>query len=214
MRAVQQARALATRNHIVESSAAVFDRDGFAGASLGQIVDQADTTRGALHFHFPTKDALATAVVNEHHSKMTAVVDSATAGDASALEQIVLISRATSRMIDKDPVVRAGTRLLMELTYTGDLPISYRAWIEACEGLVHTAIDDGDVVPTASPAAVAYFIISSLAGIQMVSSVLSSRSDLDQRVNEMWQVILPGLVPADRQAKVAELLSSVPSDQP
>lgn len=212
MKEVQQARALETRRHIVESAAAVFDSEGFAGASLGQIVDQADTTRGALHFHFPTKDVLAIAVVNEHNNRMTAVVEDAARSDASALEQIVLISKATSHMIDKDSVVRAGTRLLMELTYTGDLPVSYRAWIDACEGLVRDAINDGDVVPTASPQAVAHLIISSLAGIQMVSSVLSGRSDLDQRVNEMWEVLLLGLVPADRKERVAELLLEASQD--
>ncbi|OEJ97686.1 ScbR family autoregulator-binding transcription factor [Streptomyces thermolilacinus] len=202
MREVQQERAIATRQHIVESAAAVFDTEGFAGASLGRIVERAGTTRGALHFHFPTKDALATAVINEHNSRMTAVVESVTRGDTSALEQIVEISRTTARMIDKDPVVRAGTRLLMELTYTGDLPLAYRVWIDACEDLFRRAVADGDVLPTVSPQVVAYLVISSLAGIQMVSSVLSGRSDLDQRVEEMWQVLLLGLVPPDRRRKV------------
>lgn len=213
MRAVQQERAIATRQHIVESAAAVFDSEGFAGASLGRIIEQAGTTRGALHFHFPTKDALATAVLNEYNSRMTAVVEGVAHSEASALEQIVVISKTTARVIDKDTIVRAGTRLLMELTYTGDLPIAYRAWIDACEDLVRRAIEDGDIVPAVSPQVVAYLVISSLAGIQMVSSVLSGRSDLDQRVNEMWEVLLLGLVPADRQWKVAGLLNSAPRER-
>ncbi|MGA5873358.1 ScbR family autoregulator-binding transcription factor [Streptomyces cinereoruber] len=208
MREVQQERAIATRQHIVESAAAVFDSEGFAGASLGRIIEQAGTTRGALHFHFPTKDALANAVLNEHNNRMTAVVESVIHSDTSALEQIVVISKTTARMIDEDAVVRAGTRLLMELTYSGEPPIAYRVWIEACEQLVRKAVDDGDIVPSASPQAVAYLVISSLAGIQMVSSVLSGRSDLDRRVDEMWEVLLPGLVPADRAWKVAGLLDS------
>jgi AcrR family transcriptional regulator len=213
MREVQQERAIATRQHIVDSAAAVFDSDGFAGASLGRIIKQAGTTRGALHFHFPTKEALAKAVLDEHNRRMTAVVEGISHNDASALEQMVMISETTARQIDQDPVVRAGTRLLMELTYTGTLPMAYRVWIQACEGLVRRAIDDGDIVPAVSPEAVAYLVISSLAGIQMVSSVLSGRSDLDQRVDEMWGVLLLGLVPADRQWKVAEMLSARPRGQ-
>ncbi|MFF4426454.1 ScbR family autoregulator-binding transcription factor [Streptomyces sp. NPDC001549] len=210
MREVQQERAFATRQHIIESAAAVFDTAGFAGASLGRIVERAGTTRGALHFHFPAKEALAKAVLNEHNSRMSAVVEDITRSDGSALEQIVLISKTTARLIDKDVIVRAGTRLLMELTYTGELPVAYRMWIDACENMVRKAIEDGDIVPTASPDAVAYLVISGLAGIQMVSSVLTGRSDLDQRVDEMWEVLLLGLVPADRRWKVAGLMNSVP----
>ncbi|MEV0675048.1 ScbR family autoregulator-binding transcription factor [Actinosynnema sp. NPDC050436] len=208
MREVRQERAIATRQHIVDSAAAVFDSDGFAGASLGRIIKLAGTTRGALHFHFPTKEDLATAVLDEHNRRMSAVVEGISHNDASALEQMVRISETTARQIDQDPIVRAGTRLLMELTYTGTPPISYGVWIEACEDLVRRAIDDGDIVASVSPQAVAYLVISGLAGIQMVSSVLSRRSDLDRRVDEMWNVLLLGLVPADRQWKVAELLGA------
>ncbi|MEU3450792.1 hypothetical protein AB0H29_26735 [Streptomyces thermolilacinus] len=57
----------------------------------------AGTTRGAPHFPFPAMEALATAVVNEHDSRETAVVESVTRGDASALERMVEISRTTAR---------------------------------------------------------------------------------------------------------------------
>lgn len=208
MKEVQQERAIATRQHIIVSAAAVFDAAGFAGASLGKIIEEAGTTRGALHFHFPAKESLAIAVLREHNDRMTAVVEGITQGEGSALEQIVDISRTTARMIDKDVIVRAGTRLLMELTYTGDLPVAYRMWIDACEDKIRKAIEDGDIVPAVSPEAVAYLVISSLAGVEMVSSVLSGREDLDRRVEEMWEILLLGLVPADRKWKVAGLLAS------
>ncbi|WP_228989205.1 ScbR family autoregulator-binding transcription factor [Streptomyces sp. DH8] len=207
MKEVQQERAIATRQHLIVSAAAVFDAEGFAGASLGKIIEQAGTTRGALHFHFPAKESLAVAVLREHNDRMTAVVERISRSGRTALEQIVKISRTTARMIDEDVVVRAGTRLLMELTYTGDLPVGYRLWIDACEEKVRQAVEDGDIVPNVSPQAVAYLVISTLAGVQMVSSVLSGRDDLDRRVEEMWEILLLGLVPADRKGKVAGLLN-------
>ncbi|UED88026.1 ScbR family autoregulator-binding transcription factor [Streptomyces profundus] len=206
MREVQQKRALATRQHILDSAAAVFDSEGFAGASLGRIVRHAGTTRGALHFHFPTKEALANAVVDEHNRRITAVVEGISRSDVSALEQMMAISELTARQIDDDPVVRAGTRLLMEMTYSEAPPLAYRVWIEACERLVRKAVSDGDLAPTVSPEAVAHLVISSLAGTQMVTSVLSGRGDLHQRVEEMWEIILHGLVPTDRRGRVAALL--------
>lgn len=207
MREVHQDRAIATRLHIIESAAAVFDTSGFAGASLGKIVKEASTTRGALHFHFPSKEDLANAVIAEHNRRMTVVIEEIAHTDSSALEQMILISEITAKQIDHDPVVRAGTRLLMELTYSGNLPLAYRVWIDACADLVRQAITDGDIIPTVSPEAVAYQVIAGLAGIQMVSSVLSGRQDLAHRVHSMWQLLLLGLVPPDRQWKLATLLT-------
>ncbi|OKJ35333.1 hypothetical protein AMK24_19290 [Streptomyces sp. CB02366] len=51
----------------------------------------------------------------------------------------------------------------------------------------------------------AYPVITSPAGVQTVSSVLSGGDDLDRRVEERREILLPGLVPADRKRKVAGL---------
>ncbi|CAL9328997.1 hypothetical protein [Streptomyces sp. enrichment culture] len=67
-------------------------------------------------------------------------------------------------------------------------------------------------MPAVAPQVVAYLVISGLAGIRMGSSVLSARSDLDQRVEEMRQALLPGLVPPDRRAGVTESLGSTGGD--
>ncbi|WP_280443927.1 ScbR family autoregulator-binding transcription factor [Nocardia brasiliensis] len=208
MREHQQDRASETRQQIIQGAAVAFDAEGFAGASLGQIVKQAKTTRGALHFHFPTKEALADAVIEEHNRRMTVIVEKVSATDSSALEQMVMISEATSRQIDQDSIVRAGTRLVMELTYSGSPPLAYELWIEACAELIRRGIADGDIVETVTPVALATFVISSLAGIQMVSSVRSGRADLAQRVDDMWGFLLPGIVPPDRHWRISQVRST------
>ncbi|MEU2180706.1 hypothetical protein [Streptomyces thermolilacinus] len=106
----------------------------------------------------------------------------------------------------------------MELTCTGDLPLACRVWIDACEDLFRRAVEDGDTVPTVAPQVVAYLVVSSLAGIQMVSSVLPGRSDLIStggwtRCGRCSSAgALPGLVPPDRRRKVTGLLDAAHRD--
>jgi AcrR family transcriptional regulator len=47
---------------LIRSAAAVFAEHGYARAKLSTIAMSAGVSRGALYFHFPSKDALADAV--------------------------------------------------------------------------------------------------------------------------------------------------------
>lgn len=61
---VKQARAAVTRQALISAAAEVFGADGYAMATLPAISSRAGVSSGALHFHFPNKEALASAVEN------------------------------------------------------------------------------------------------------------------------------------------------------
>ncbi|MFF9512299.1 TetR family transcriptional regulator [Streptomyces sp. NPDC014724] len=57
-----QARSRRTCQRLVHAGAEMFNRNGYANATLGQIAGAAGMTKGALYFHFASKDGLADAV--------------------------------------------------------------------------------------------------------------------------------------------------------
>ena len=59
----RQARAVERRELLLDSAARVFAQRGFAEAQMDEIAAAADTSKGGLYFHFPTKEALVAAVV-------------------------------------------------------------------------------------------------------------------------------------------------------
>ena len=59
---VKQVRAARTREALIRAAAEVFAADGYALASLPEISRRAGVSKGALHFHFASKDALAAEV--------------------------------------------------------------------------------------------------------------------------------------------------------
>ncbi|MCK0090520.1 TetR/AcrR family transcriptional regulator [Rhodococcus sp. F64268] len=199
---VRQARAVATRQQIVVAAAATFDRLGFEGASLGEIVEASSgLTKGALYFHFKSKDDLAQAVMDRQHTISIASVEAISATNASALEQIVMLCHEMGRQIVEDPIVRAGIRLTLEFSASAapGEPGPYQDWIEACRVLVEEAIAQEDILPTIEPPVLARFVISAFTGVQMVSNVLDRRTDLEQRIDQMWQFLLPGIVVPERR---------------
>ncbi len=165
---------MATRHQLVAAAAAIFDQRGFDGASLGDIEAGTGLSKGALYFHFQSKEELADAVVQRQHEISLAAVEAIAATHASALEQIVMLCHEMGRQIVQDPIVRAGIRLTLEASAGGRPPGSpgpYQDWIEACRQLAETAITEGDLPGTVDAPELARFVISAFTGVQMVSNV-------------------------------------------
>ncbi|MBI1885816.1 MAG: TetR family transcriptional regulator [Chloroflexi bacterium] len=61
-----QRRAQETRERILEAAAAVFARRGYGQATVDEIAAEAEVSMGALYHHFPSKEQLFGALVEEH----------------------------------------------------------------------------------------------------------------------------------------------------
>ncbi|WSQ06489.1 TetR family transcriptional regulator [Streptomyces sp. NBC_01231] len=57
-----------TRRRLVRASVQMFDLTGCASSTLAQIAEAAGLTKGALYFHFASKDGLADAVQEQGHT--------------------------------------------------------------------------------------------------------------------------------------------------
>ena len=62
---VRQARSEATRRKIIDSAVDLINEIGYPAAGLGDIIERAELTKGALYDHFDSKEALATAIIEE-----------------------------------------------------------------------------------------------------------------------------------------------------
>lgn len=199
---VQQVRAIATRQQIVKGAAELFDRDGYEAASLANIVDHSGLTKGALYFHFKSKDELAGVVIEEQHAISMGAVKAINRTGAPALEQVVMFCYEMAREMIDDPIVRAGIRLTLEMSAATGPSQPYLDWIGACERMFRAAIDEGDVPDTVDPAEVANYFVSAFTGVQLVSNVLTERADLEARIDKMLAFVLAAIVAPRRRHKI------------
>lgn len=61
-----------TRNRIIAKAAPIFNRKGFEGCSMQDIVEAVGLEKGSLYGHFPTKEALAVAAFERAWSETSA----------------------------------------------------------------------------------------------------------------------------------------------
>lgn len=71
----QQERSAASCQRILAAADALFYRDGYHATSLDRIVAQAGVTKGSFYYHFPSKEALAVAVLDFHRAAGAAEMD-------------------------------------------------------------------------------------------------------------------------------------------
>lgn len=108
-----------------------------------------------------------------------------------------MLCHEMGRQIVDDPIVRAGIRLSLEFSVGAGPqgPVNpYQDWAEACRRLIETAIGEGDLLDEVDAPELARFVISAFTGVQMISNVFDQRVDLEQRVDQMWKFLLPGIL--------------------
>jgi TetR/AcrR family transcriptional regulator, repressor for uid operon len=211
---VKQARAVLTREQILRGAAEVFDRYGYGATTLSDVIAQAGVTKGALYFHFNSKEHLARAVIELQHELSVRPARQRLAEHAPGLESVIRLSQGLAGQLMSDVIVRAGIRLTLEHgTFGGSVANPYRDWVGVTEQLLRRAIDEGDLRDSIKPGALARFVVAGFVGVQVLSEVLSARQDLRQRVEEMWEVLLPSLVPARKLPYFRSVAAAKPAPQ-
>ncbi|MBB1242014.1 TetR/AcrR family transcriptional regulator [Streptomyces durbertensis] len=187
--AVRQDRAVRTRRAIVRAAASVFDEYGFEAASVAEILNRASVTKGALYFHFSSKEELARGVLSEQTMNVTVP-----ARDYKA-QELVDLTLLVAHGLLHDPVLRAGTRLSLDqgpVDFSDASP--FGAWSDLCARLLAEGKERGEVLPHVDPKETGDFVVGCFTGIQAVSRVESGRVDLGRRILAMWKHVLPGIV--------------------
>ncbi|MFW0795500.1 TetR/AcrR family transcriptional regulator [Gordonia sp. CPCC 205515] len=70
-RAPQQERSRLTRERLLRSAAEALAENGWAAATVAAVAERAGVSRGAAQHHFPTREALITAVLEQIFDDMT-----------------------------------------------------------------------------------------------------------------------------------------------
>jgi len=152
--AKRQERATRTRAGLIAAAAQHFDDAGYNSTSLAQVCETAQTSVGAITFHFANKADLADAVAREGEARARAVLESAST-TAAPLDAVVDLTVAFAELLEHDVMVRAALRLAHERS---DTDLLAEVWLPAvavligqasAEGQLRANVSVGDVVDLA-----------------------------------------------------------------
>jgi len=85
---------VATRDRILQAALAVFAEKGYHRAAVDDIVVASRTSKGAVYHHFPNKEALFLALVDEFAARLAESIAVAITGSHGALGKVEAALRA------------------------------------------------------------------------------------------------------------------------
>ncbi len=200
---VGQERSERTRRRLVRAGAEMFRRNGYAQATLGDIARSAGVTKGALYFHFASKDELAEAVQQRGATLLGETVRDLRASGASPLQALVDLTHWLARTLHDDPAVPASFRITKECSgHRAGVTDFHRAWLGAVCALLRHALDAGELrAGTTGWESAESLVAAAACGIETMAGTGMPYEELGRRVAAMWELLLPCLVPAPAAAR-------------
>ncbi|QEU91242.1 ScbR family autoregulator-binding transcription factor [Streptomyces kanamyceticus] len=192
----RQDRSARTKAVILDVASELFATRGFRHTSVKDIAEAVEMTKGAVYFHYPTKEALAVAVVEGHYAYWPRLLEDVQKRELPPLETALAMLDGAALAFRDNVVVRGGARLQIERPHIdAELPTPYVDWTELLRSLLSDAYDKGQLASDVDPGAAARSLVSAFFGVQHVSDVLHGRADITDRWAETRDLFLRALRP-------------------
>jgi TetR/AcrR family transcriptional regulator, fatty acid metabolism regulator protein len=147
---MQRSPRTATRERILDAALDVFARKGYHRAIVDDIVRASGTSKGAVYHHFPNKEAIFLALVDDFAARLARAVAAAIAEQRGALAKVEGALTAVLATFAADE--RLARLILLEAVSLGPTYQAKRAevadrFVTLIEGYLDEAVADGSIAP-------------------------------------------------------------------
>jgi len=176
----------------VEAAGAEFARHGYAGTSLGAIVARSALTKGALFHHFPDKQTLAAAWIDESLAATLAARWITPLAELASLDALRALYRAQCLELQPGDDTSALVALTAE-TAAADpvlgaaLERIFAGWRTAVAGLLERGKFAGWIHRSIQPAGEAAMLVAAIAGFSV-----TTRGQSDDAIRRTCATALEG----------------------
>lgn len=190
----RQARALATRETILAAAAHEFAAAGYHAASLSGIRERSGVTKGAMYFHFASKELMARAVADLMMARLPEVVAEWEAARHDPLTTAVHVAVGYAALLHDEVVCRAGLRVVSEGAL-GDGQARWPAdfWERVHADLLGRARREGSLREGIDHLELARLVVALGTGVRAVCLAAGELAEMRDRTAASWSVLLAGV---------------------
>ncbi|MFJ1869710.1 ScbR family autoregulator-binding transcription factor [Streptomyces sp. NPDC088097] len=194
-----QERAARTRKRLVRAAAEAFDEHGLGAASMQAVSRSAGVSKGALYFHFPSKEHLADAVRAACGDRFTAAASHLTAAGESPVQVLMRLPGLTAEWLGEDVIVRVGLRLGREQQRRGerdhDGRYLHRELHDLLSRLLRSAAERREVRVGLPLETCSSLLVGFLFSLECRARESVPQEELVESIAELWSILLPGMAP-------------------
>ena len=185
-----------TRERILARSAQLFNRQGYFGASLADIMRETGLEKGGIYNHFCSKEQLALEAFDYAYGLIQQRVRQALSGKYNAIERLLAIVSVFQGIVE-DPQVAGGCPILNTAIEADDAnePLRDRArsamdnWRTTIHRIVNKGIERQEIRPGIDADEVASILIATLEGAIMLSNLYKDPRHMQRAANHIAHYI-------------------------
>jgi AcrR family transcriptional regulator len=170
----------ATRAYLLQAAAEVFAERGYAETTISELIGRSGLTKGAFYFHFPSKEHLALAVIDEKQHQTIESVRAAINEEDRAIDQLRQAAFGLVRLHRDDPSAFSVARLTRDLARVPEvrdrIRDHMRAWVGMLAGLITRAQADGDLPGNIEAGDLAALLVAATDGLKDLGGLIDAPS--------------------------------------
>jgi AcrR family transcriptional regulator len=190
-------RAERSRRAILDAAAPIFAEHGYSGASLNRIILASGLTKGGFYFHFPSKQALALAVLADRTVRWYSIVMAEVSQHPRAVDRLFAFPKVMARGTIQQLAPGNLRKLIDELSGDPDLRDevcgSVAQAIEVVAGQFREAQAEGDIRPDIDPKTMAEIAVGAFTGMQTITEQLGD-DELERRIESLVEFVRAAIV--------------------
>jgi TetR/AcrR family transcriptional repressor of nem operon len=172
-----------TRQKIVQEAAQIFNRRGYDGSSLSQLMEATGLKKGGIYRHFSSKEELAVEAFDYSwkvawRARMDHVDENSTG--------IARLKQTIANFVEHRPTVPGGCPILNTAVDSDDgnqmlrsrVVRALKSWVGHLQSIVEQAMEHGEIDAGVDAKAVATIIVATLEGAMMMSRLERNDSAL------------------------------------
>jgi len=185
-----------TRERILARSAQLFNRQGYYGSSLSDIMRETGLEKGGIYNHFASKEQLALEAFDYAYGLVQQRVRQALAGKFDAIERLLAIV-SVFQMDVEDPLVPGCCPILNTAIEADDADETLRNrarvamddWRSTIHRIVNKGIEREQIRPGIDADEVASILIATLEGATMLSNLYKDPIHMRRAANHITRYL-------------------------
>lgn len=185
-----------TKSYIIETAATIFNKKGYEGTSLSDIIESTGLTKGAIYGHFQNKDDLASEVLEHNLELASKIIFSNVKEKIHAYDKLIAFSRSYSIFFDfisksgGCPVINAAVDFDDGHTLMRKKVIKFiTMWQNSIQKIINEGIEKGELRPSPLLDDFSKIFVPLVEGAIMLSKVMNDRKYIDNASDYLVSIV-------------------------
>lgn len=185
-----------TRQRVIQLAVPLFNRKGYAGVSMSDIIEATNLKKGGLYRHFDSKDDLALAAFDHAFQVVSNYLQQGMAEAPTPRARLETLISMFRNLASESPIVEGGCPVMNTAIDADDGHPTLRKrvreamghWLHLLEPVIAEGVDDGSFQPVA-PDATAQYVIATLEGGLMLSKLYDDPTYLENVIGQLERYV-------------------------